>query len=490
LSISIARGNVHYELKSFADALAAFDHALRLKPDYAEAHNSRGNAALECNRIEEALACYDRALALKPDYADALVNRGNALRALGRADAAIESFDRALALNPQMPEAHWNKGLACLSLGDFARGWTSYEWRWRRNTTEMTAREFAQPQWRGEDLQDRTILLHAEQDFGDTIQFIRYLPMVIARGAKVVLEIPDDLRPLIPPTGGVIALVRRGEPLPPFDLHCPLMSLPLAFATTLDTIPAQVPYLHAPADRVERWRARLAGLPAPRVGLVWSGKPTHRNDHNRSLALGQLAPLLRRPGVSFVSLQKEYRDADRAELAQSPITRLEDALADFANTAAAIAALDLVIAVDTAVAHLAGAMATAAARHRRLALARATLGQPLVSKRAPVPAAANRRLAKRARRRCARTRFVRAKERPSRDRLTGPLVNFPPDCATMRKPWHRDRKKPSRARRRASPWSRHRLRRRTNSPRDSPRRLPPATSPPCCCGWPRATSAA
>jgi hypothetical protein len=221
----------------------------------------------------------------------------------------------------------------------------------------MTAREFAQPQWRGEDLQDRIILLHAEQGFGDTIQFILYLPMVIARGAEVVLEIPDDLRLLIPPTGDVIALVRRGEPLPPFDLHCPLLSLPLAFATTLATIPAPVPYLHAPAARIKSWRARLAGLPAPRVGLVWSGKPTHRNDHNRSLALGQMAPLLRRPDVSFVSLQKEYRDTDRAELAQSPLTRLNDALVDFADTAAAIAALDLVIAVDTAVAHLAGAMA-------------------------------------------------------------------------------------------------------------------------------------
>jgi tetratricopeptide (TPR) repeat protein len=386
----IARGNAHYEMKSFAaaladydraavlrpdaapvhnnrgnalrelgrhaDALQAFDRALALKPDYAEAHNNRGNAAIECNRVEEALACYDRALALKPDYADALVNRGNALRYLGRANEAVESFDRATALNPQLPEAHWNKGLACLSVGDFERGWPGYEWRWRRNNAEMRPRDFAQPQWRGGDLQDRTILLHAEQGFGDTIQFIRYLPMVIARGAKVVLEIPDDLRPLIPATGGVIALARRGEPLPPFDLQCPLMSLPLAFGTTLANIPAQVPYLSAPAERIARWRARFAGLPAPRVGLVWSGKPTHKNDRNRSIPLAQLAPLLAQSGVSFVSLQKEYRDTDRAALAEAPLTRLDDALADFADTAAAIAALDLVIAVDTAAAHLAGSL--------------------------------------------------------------------------------------------------------------------------------------
>ena len=308
----IARGNAHYAMKSFAaaladydsaaslrpdaapvhnnrgnalrelgrreDALAAFDRALALKPDYAEAHNNRGNALLELNRVTEALACYERALALKPDFVDALVNRGNALRYLARPQDAIASFDRALALNPQLPEAHWNKGLACLSLGDFARGWQGYEWRWRRSNSEMTPRDFAQPQWRGEDLRGRTILLHAEQGFGDSIQFIRYLPMVVAKGAKVILEIPDDLRPLIR-IDGVAAILRRGDALPNFDVHCPLMSLPLAFGTTLATIPAPVPYLHAPAERVEKWRARLAGTTAPRVGLVWSGKPTHTERH-------------------------------------------------------------------------------------------------------------------------------------------------------------------------------------------------------------------
>ena len=161
----------------------------------------------------------------------------------------------------------------------------------------------------------RTILLHAEQGFGDIIQFIRYLPMVVAKGGKVVLEIPDDLKPLIGRIDGVAAIVRRGDALPPFDVHCPLMSLPLAFGTTLDTIPAPVPYLHPPAERVSAWRIRLAGTKAPRVGLVWSGKPTHKNDHNRSIPLTLLAPLLRTPGVTFVSLQKEYRDADRAALA-------------------------------------------------------------------------------------------------------------------------------------------------------------------------------
>jgi tetratricopeptide (TPR) repeat protein len=388
----IARGNIYYEMKSFmaaladyesalslrpdaavihnnrgnalrglgrsADALDAFSRALRLKSGYAEAYNNRGNAQLELNRPSAALADYDRALALKPDATDALVNRGSALRDLNRADEAVESFDRAIALDPELAEAHWNRALTCLSLGDFEQGWRGYEWRWRRNAAEMTPRVFAQPQWRGEDLQGKTILLHAEQGFGDTIQFIRYLPMVLAQGAKVVLEIPADLMPLIGDIDDV-TMFRRGQTLPPFDLHCALMSLPLAFGTTLATVPAPRAYLRAPSERIEQWRTRLPRAEAPRIGLVWSGKPTHNNDHNRSIALARLAPLLLKPGFQFVSLQKEVRDADRAALRKFPaLVRLDDALADFADTAAVVASLDLVITVDTAVAHLAGAMGT------------------------------------------------------------------------------------------------------------------------------------
>jgi tetratricopeptide (TPR) repeat protein len=349
------RGNALRELGRHQESLAAFDRAIALKPDYAEAYNNRGNALLELNRLAEAVAGYDRALVLKPDFADALVNRGSALHHLGRNDEALASFDRAIALDPELAEAHWNKALSCLSLGDFERGWQGYEWRWKRDS-ELKARDFAQPQWRGEDLHGKTVLLHAEQGFGDTIQMIRYLPMVIAKDGKVVLEIPDDLRPLIGRVDGVTAIVRRGEPLPPFDVHCPLMSLPLASGTTLDTIPAPVPYLQAPAERVSSWRIRLAGTKAPRVGLVWSGKPTHKNDRNRSIPLALLVPLLQTPRVTFVSLQKDTREADRVALGSVPLLCLDDALSDFADTAAVIAALDLVIAVDTAVAHLAGAL--------------------------------------------------------------------------------------------------------------------------------------
>jgi tetratricopeptide (TPR) repeat protein len=350
------RGNALRELARHAEALASFDRAVALKPDYAEAHNNRGNTQLVLNRLTPALDDYERALGLKPDYADALVNRGIALRHLGRLDDALASFDRAIAIKPALAEAHWSRALACLEAGDFAAGWPGYEWRWRRSHAEMVPRDMPQPQWRGEDLHGKTILLHAEQGFGDTLQFIRYLPRVAAKGATVVLEIPDALRPLIDTTG-IAATLSRGQQPPPFDLHCPLASLPLAFGTTLATIPADVPYVSAPPERVAAWSARLPPAHAPRIGLAWSGKATHKNDHNRSIALAALKPLLAKAGGTFVSLQKDYRAHDRAALAESGgLVRLDDALVDFADTAAVIEALDLVITVDTAVAHLAGAM--------------------------------------------------------------------------------------------------------------------------------------
>ena len=389
-ALLVGRGNTHYAMKSFAAALADYDRALAIRPDFAEAHGNRGNALREMGRHGEALDACNRALALKPDYnegynnrgnalielnrpADALadydraleaapdnvyawVNRGNALRYLDRAEEAIESFDRAIALAPDLAEAHWNKGLLCLSVGDFARGWAGYEWRWRREG-ELQPREFTQPQWRGETLAGKTILLHAEQGFGDSIQFIRYLPMVAEKGGKIILEIPDGLVPLVENAAKIDRIYRRGDKLPHFDVHCPLMSLPLAFGTTIDTIPASVPYLHAPGKRTKVWRDRLGDLRRPRIGLVWSGKPTHKNDHNRSIALPRLKPLLSVAGTQFVSLQREYRASDLAALDQLPIRRIDDLLTDFADTAAVIGELDLVIAVDTAAAHLAGAMA-------------------------------------------------------------------------------------------------------------------------------------
>jgi hypothetical protein len=348
------RGNALQAMGRNDEAIASFERALALKPDLTAAHNNRGNALLNLNRPEEALADYESAIAHKP-FAFALVNRGSALHYLGRIEEALDSFNRAIALQPELPEAHWNKALLCLAIGDFEQGWPAYEWRWR-GATELTSRDFSQPQWRGEDLNGKTILLHAEQGFGDTIQFIRYLPLVAQKGCKVILELPDSLMPLIPGIDGLVSMHRRGDPLPAFDVHCPLMSLPLSFGTTATTIPASVPYLSAPAERVVAWRTRLAHLGKPRVGLVWSGKPSHKNDHNRSIALSRLEPLLSVPDVTFVSLQREYRETELPALARLPVFRLDETITDFADTAAAIGELDLVIAVDTAVAHLAGAL--------------------------------------------------------------------------------------------------------------------------------------
>ncbi len=347
----VARGNTHYAMKSFAAALADCDRALLLRPDaaplhnnrgntlrelgrpqealdsfgralaidpnYPDAYSNRGNALIELNRPADALADYDRALGLKPVSSYALVNRGIALHYLKRFDEALQSFGRALELAPDLAEAHWNRGLLLLELGDFARGLPEYEWRWRRES-EMKPRDFAQPVWRGENIGGKTILLHAEQGFGDSIQLLRYVPMVVAKGGRVVLEIPDSLMPLIGRREGVVAMMKPGAVLPPFDLHCPLLSLPLAFGTTLATIPHDVPYLRVRAERAANWRGRLPATGRPRIGLVWSGKPTHKNDHNRSIAFERLAPLLSLPGVDFISLQHEYRTADLAALAASP----------------------------------------------------------------------------------------------------------------------------------------------------------------------------
>ncbi len=270
------RGNALQALGRHGEALASFERALTLKPDYGEAHNNRGNALIELNRHEEALKDYDAAVAGNP-FAFALVNRGSALRYLGRTDEAMASFDQAIALDPKLPEAHWNKALLSLALGDYANGFAGYEWRWR-GATELAPRGFAQPQWQGEDIAGRTILLHAEQGYGDSIQMLRYLPLVKARGARVVLEIPDSLMPLLGAHGDDVTVLNKGTPLPPFDLHCPLMSLPLAFGTTLDSVPAEVPYLAAPAERARAHGGAAAAIGGPtrRPRLVRQAEPQER----------------------------------------------------------------------------------------------------------------------------------------------------------------------------------------------------------------------
>lgn len=359
-SVWYARGNALQELDRYEEALESYGRALALRPDYVEAWNNRGNALRALTRYDEAIESYGRALALDPDSRQARVNTGNVLQIVNRHGDALACYDAVLAADPDHVDAHWNGALCRLALGDFEQGWREFEWRHRL----MASRGYAEPLWLGQDFPPgSTILLHAEQGFGDTLQFCRYAPMVTALGARVVLETQPELKRLLGTLDGVAHVVAQGEPTGAFDLHCPLLSLPLAFGTTPDTIPAPVPYLHADPASVAEWRSRLAALPGVKVGLVWAGNPRSFNriaaetDRRRSITLADYAPLAAVPGVSLVSLQKDAA----GEQARTPppgmvIHDWTAELGDFADTAALVVALDLVIGVDTSVVHVAGAL--------------------------------------------------------------------------------------------------------------------------------------
>jgi tetratricopeptide (TPR) repeat protein len=390
-SILANRGNALTSLGRPTEALASYDKALSIAPDHVNAHYNRGNALLAQRRFTEAIADFDRVVALKPDFMPALNNRGNAKRLSGRHATALEDYQRAahlapgdplvlanlgtalhslnrhhealavldaaIAASPDHALAHNNAALVLLHLGEFRRGWQEYEWRWETPFFAPQRRNFTAPLWRGEDIAGRTILLHAEQGFGDTIQFVRYLPLVAERGARVVVEVPRELADLVRTVAGEYQVSLRGEPPPRFDLHCPLMSLPLALATELADIPAaHRPYLAVPPDRIARWRDRIAETGRPRIGLAWSGRQGHDNDAHRSIPFAHLAPLFGAGERSFVCLQSEIRDSDRDAVGQSRLIRLSHPFGDFADTAAVIASLDAVVTVDTSVAHLAAAL--------------------------------------------------------------------------------------------------------------------------------------
>jgi tetratricopeptide (TPR) repeat protein len=353
-------GSVLTQLQRYDEALASLDRALALRPDYPDALYNRGNALKPLKRYQEALASYDRAIALQPDHADAHNNRGQVLRELERYDEAMASYDRALALRPQHVMAHCNAAALRLLTGDFERGWAHYEWRWLKKSVLPAKRNFSQPAWKGEDsIAGKTILIHSEQGLGDTIQFCRYVPLVAARGARVIFEAQKTLQTILAPLAGAGQVIAKGSPLPAFDLHCPLVSLPMAFGTQLSTVPATTAYLSAPTPQVAKWQSRLGARRGPRIGLVWSGNPGHERDRERSTGLRDFLPLLSTLGadVTFVSMQKDVRAEDTAPLKErTDIFDYGNALEDFSDTAALISQLDLVISVDTSVAHLAGAL--------------------------------------------------------------------------------------------------------------------------------------
>lgn len=345
------------------EAVECYRQALALAPAAPETLYNLGNALLDLGEPAAAAGCYRQALSLRPDFPEALFNHGNALRELDRLSEAAEQYQAARRLRPGYAEAEFNEGLARLKLGEFEAGWRAYEARWR--LPDATAHRHRLPLWDGSRLDGRTILLHSEQGLGDSLQFVRYARLVKERGATVILLCPEPLARLFGGVAGVDAVITDRRRAPPCACQAPLLSLPLLLGTTLATIPAEVPYLHPEPGAVAAWRERL-GAPTGeiRVGLVWAGEPrphdpkANRVDRRRSLRLERFAPLAGVPGVRFFSLQKG--EAAAQALAPPPGLALTDwsaDLHDFADTAALVAALDLVISVDTATAQLAGALA-------------------------------------------------------------------------------------------------------------------------------------
>ena len=336
---------------SLEDAIACYRRAIAVRPGFPNAHYNLGILLLETGHPNEAAASYQRAIDLKPDYNEAHYNLGVVAHQQGRPAEAIGHYRKAITLRPDYPEAHAGLGTALLLLGEMAEGWDEFEWRWQTSQVAGQRHTYTEPQWRGEPAAGKTLLIHAEQGFGDTIQFCRYAALAASRGLRVIMEVQAPLVRLLADLPGVDLLVAQGEALPQFDLQCLMMSLPLALGTTLQTIPSAPAYLHADAAQAELWRTRLAAMPqrGPRIGLVWAGSRTKIADHERSLPPALLTPLLDLPGLHFFSLQKAGPNP-------LVITDVMEEMHDFADTAALIANLDLVISVDTAAAHLTAAL--------------------------------------------------------------------------------------------------------------------------------------
>jgi tetratricopeptide (TPR) repeat protein len=389
-----ARGNVLQEMKRPDDALGAFDHALRLQPDNHEVLNNRGvalkglkrfdealasfsnalvlkpdhvgtiinlgNTLQELDRNDEAVACYDRALALQSDHAGALKNRGVALTNLRRLDEALASFDHALALKPDYAGAHNSRGMLQLLRGQYREGWADCEWRWQTRDFPSTRPAIAASPWNGENIAGRSILVFAEQGLGDVMQFARYLPLLVGRGAKVTFLCPSKLIRLLRSLDAQVEFVGSVEAGRSFEFQCALMSLPLRFETTPASIPGQVPYLKAEAELASRWQRRVGGT-GFKIGIAWQGRPHGAIDRGRSFPLSQIVRLTQLPGVRLISLQK---NDGLDQLASLPAGVAIETLGEefdsgpdaFVDTAAVMENLDLVVTSDTAIAHLAGAL--------------------------------------------------------------------------------------------------------------------------------------
>jgi Flp pilus assembly protein TadD len=353
----IACNNAGLMLRSagrMEEADAQFARAIALKPDDPCIRFNQIASRRDDTGLEEAIECCRRSLETNPDNAEVLINLGVCLQFIGRFGDAIACMERAAALEPDNHQVRFNLSMLLMLRGDYARGWREYEHRWY--VADIKKPDYRQPQWDGEDLEGKTILLQSEQGFGDAIQCLRYVPAVAARGGRVLLRIDRSVVRLAASLPSNPVILPANAAIPTFDFWCPLLSLPRIFGTRPETVPATVPYLRPRPALVTRWQRRIGNLPGLKVGLVWAGNEKHANDFRRSIPFGALAPILATAGASFVSLQVGTRSADVAALSTDAIVDVSAELTDFAETAGAIANLDLVIAVDTAVAHLAGAM--------------------------------------------------------------------------------------------------------------------------------------
>ena len=343
---------------NYEEAVTYCRKAAELSPHNADLHYNLGIALQEHGRLNEAIECFRISLEMDPSDASACNNLAFALQENRQPQEALPYYRRALQYDPGYATAHWNLSLALLLTGNFSEGWREYEWRWETEYLSSSKRSFSQPLWKGSDIKGATILLHTEQGFGDTFQFVRYAPLVADQGVNVILECREQVASLMRGVRGIHRVVVRGEELPAFDFQCPLLSLPLAFDTTLETVPGGVPYISADISLTRKWEARFRHDPSRmKIGVVWAGNPGFKQNRYRNIPLSCLAPISEVEGVTLYSLQKG--DDAASATTTPPGMRLVDYTSEirsFSDTAAIISNLDLVVAVDTAVAHLAGAM--------------------------------------------------------------------------------------------------------------------------------------
>jgi tetratricopeptide (TPR) repeat protein len=350
----INMGIIHRAQRRFHEEIKCYQKAIQINPHSAEAFFNLGHAFFDKEQFDKALACYEKVTLLNPSFSRAYMNLGLVLRIKGRHEEALACYQEAIRLSPDNAEAHWNMANVLLLTGNFKPGWKEYVWLWKTVDCKKQRREFSQPAWNGSDIKGRTILLYSEYGFGDTIQFIRFAQLIAERGAKVIVECQRELVSLLQDSEGIQKVIPQGDKLPNFDLRCSLMMLPVLFDTAIDNIPNKTPYLAAKPASVATWRERLLHDDSHlKVGLVWSGVSTSR----KFCSLETFAPLAQLKCISFYSLQKG--EAVKEVLNTPKGMRLYDysnEITDFSDTAALIENLDLVISIDTSVAHLAGAL--------------------------------------------------------------------------------------------------------------------------------------